>query len=178
MKHIVKQSVNLGYTLIAALCLVMLCTSCSDTNQHHDLKKYAKNIKNRQAKALLPLPAIIPPKRYAYPKTAMRNPFKPLATEAPTDGPDQKREKEPLEGFPLDSLRMVGLLQRDKTIWAVIQGPNGDVFRATVGNYLGQHHGKIVSIEKNEVQLEEMVKLDQKWEKRPATLALINDGDK
>lgn len=163
--------------LLVAISVALLGSGCGDKGQHKDLHQYTTQVKLRPAKPLEPLPTIKAPPAYEYPTVAMRNPFKPVAAELPSGGPDQNREKEPLEAFPLDSLRMVGVLQRNNTFWAVIQGPNGDVYRATVGNYIGQHYGRVVSINTDEVKLLETVKLGAEWEARPASLALIKEGE-
>lgn len=61
------------------------------------------------------------------------------------------RRREPLEEFPLDTLRMVGILERNQERWGLVQTRDGTVHRLKVGNYIGQNYGKIVAISEQEI---------------------------
>ena len=71
--------------------------------------------------------------------------------------PDANRVPEFLEGFPLDSLRMVGTVYQGKDLWALIRIPDGAVHRVRAGNYLGKNHGKVTKVEEMRVALQELV---------------------
>ena len=62
-----------------------------------------------------------------------------------------------LEGFPLDSLRMVGTVEKDKTLWALVKIPEGAVQTVKSGNYLGQNYGKIMNISDVKMDMMETV---------------------
>jgi len=51
--------------------------------------------------------------------------------------PDMDRPKEALEEYPLDSLKMVGYLYRNKVGYAVIRATDGKLHRVKAGNYIG-----------------------------------------
>ncbi|MDG4870348.1 pilus assembly protein PilP, partial [Guyparkeria sp. 1SP6A2] len=57
--------------------------------------------------------------------------------------PDQQRPPEPLEQFPLPSLRLVGTLRMGGQQVGMIAAPDGSVTSVRVGNYLGTDHGRI-----------------------------------
>jgi type IV pilus assembly protein PilP len=57
----------------------------------------------------------------------------------------------------LDTLIMVGTFNKESSEWALIQDPDGVVHRVSVGNYMGQNHGKVSSITNDEVQLSEFI---------------------
>jgi len=110
----------------------------------------------------------------------LRDPFTPsqLSTAA-SDGaggtlrPDLNRAREPLEDYPLDSLRMVGTLSRDRRKWSLIQDQEGAIHRVQVGNYMGQNYGKITAITEQSTDLIEIVDDGQGgWIERPASMAL------
>lgn len=63
--------------------------------------------------------------------------------------PDLDRRREPLESYPLDSLIMVGTLQKAGLNYALLQ-TDKTVFRAKVGNYVGQNLGMITKITETE----------------------------
>ena len=57
-----------------------------------------------------------PTKRFTYNAFDQADPFKPrkIETGKGARGPDMTRRKEALEAFPLETLKMVGTLQRGK----------------------------------------------------------------
>jgi type IV pilus assembly protein PilP len=68
---------------------------------------------------------------------------------------------------------MVGTLEQDGTRWGLIRSKEGVVHRVTVGNYMGQNHGQIVSIDLDAIQLNEIVSdAPGQWRERAATVAL------
>jgi hypothetical protein len=71
--------------------------------------------------------------------------------------PELHRRKEPLENYPLDSLKMVGTLRRGTEVWAIIQAPDRNVFRAKAGDQLGQNFGTISKITEDKVGVTELV---------------------
>ena len=71
--------------------------------------------------------------------------------------PDFDRPTEPLEEFPLDSLRMVGTLEQREDQWALINDTDGTIHRVQPGNYAGQNHGKIIRITDFEIELTEII---------------------
>ena len=90
--------------------------------------------------------------------------------------PDFNRNREELEGFPLDSLRMVGTLEREDNFWAIVLATDATIHRVQVGNYMGQNHGKIVDILEGRVELVEIARDARgRWEERPAAIALIEE---
>ncbi|MCC7490145.1 MAG: pilus assembly protein PilP, partial [Gammaproteobacteria bacterium] len=62
-----------------------------------------------------------------------------------------------LEQFPLDTLKMVGTLQKDHQRYALLQAQDGLVHRVVPGNYVGQNDGRVVSVTEGEVKVEELV---------------------
>jgi type IV pilus assembly protein PilP len=71
--------------------------------------------------------------------------------------PDPNRSIEFLEGFPLDSLRMVGTLDISATMYALVQTSDGLIHRVIPGNYMGQNYGRITGISESEVELVEII---------------------
>jgi type IV pilus assembly protein PilP len=86
--------------------------------------------------------------------------------------PDMERRREPLESFPLDTLKMVGLLQKPGLSFALIQADK-TVFQAKVGNYIGQNFGMITNITESEIEIKEIVQdAAGEWVERIAKLEL------
>ena len=128
-----------------------------------DLDLYFEEHRSKEAKAIDPIPEVKPYLRYVYPGNE-KDPFD-VSMLAPNEVPivdsgvkvDTTRVKEFLEGFPLDSLKMVGTVSKDKNLWALIKIPDGGVQSVKAGNYVGQNYGKIVSVSEAELGLMETV---------------------
>ncbi len=104
----------------------------------------------------------------------MRSPFLPV-NKPGTGGvrPEPGRQKEYLEQFPLDALKLVGELGFGGQTYALIIDPHGLVSRVTVGNYLGQNNGRIVAVTPSEIEISEIVPDGTGgWVERPASLSL------
>jgi type IV pilus assembly protein PilP len=88
-------------------------------------------------------------------------------------GPDRNRNREPLEEFPVDSLRMVGTIDFNGHTYALVKAPDSVIHRVTIGDHMGQNYGKIVTITPSEVDLSEVIPDGfGGWTERPASLAL------
>lgn len=86
--------------------------------------------------------------------------------------PDLDRRKEPLESYPLDTIRMVGTLQKPGLNYALLQ-VDKSVFQAKVGSYVGENFGMITRITEAEVELKEIVRdASGEWVERQAKLEL------
>lgn len=86
--------------------------------------------------------------------------------------PDMDRRKEPLESYPLDSVKMVGTLEKPGLSYALLQ-VDKVVFQAKVGNYVGQNFGMITKITDTEVEIKEIVRdAAGEWTERKAKLEL------
>ena len=83
-----------------------------------------------------------------------------------------KRPKQPLEAFPLDALKFVGILEQGPLIWALIKQPDGLISRVKPGDYMGQNYGQIVGIKEKIIQLDELVQLNGKWDKKRIVINL------
>jgi type IV pilus assembly protein PilP len=86
----------------------------------------------------------------------------------------KNRNKEELEQYELDSLRMVGTMENGENQWGIIMGPDGAVHRIKVGNYMGRNTGKVLNVFEDRIELREIVKNSEgRWEERQATIALV-----
>ncbi len=82
------------------------------------------------------------------------------------------RPKQPLEQYSLDQIQMVGSLSIHGQRYALLKAGNL-LYRAHVGQYAGQHYGRITQINENQVVLQELVQdATGDWVQRTATLQL------
>ena len=82
------------------------------------------------------------------------------------------RRKEPLEAYPLDSMRMVGSLTKNGRPYALLRVDNL-LYQVKAGDYLGQNFGKITKISETEIALREIVQdAAGEWIERTTSLEL------
>jgi type IV pilus assembly protein PilP len=158
----------------------LLLPGCVDDHLS-DLRQYVAQVKAREPAPIDPLPEIRPVETFVYQDGNRRDPFQPGGTGAeesvaePGSGiaPNPLRRKEELEQYPLDSIRMVGTLDQEDTMWALVLIQDGTLFRARAGNYMGQNHGQITRITEDRIDLTEIVPDGLGgWQERPASIAL------
>lgn len=86
--------------------------------------------------------------------------------------PNLDRRREALEDYPLDTVKMVGTLQKPGLSYALLQVDKA-VFQIKVGNYVGQNLGMVTKVTETEVELKEIVQdASGEWTERQAKLEL------
>jgi type IV pilus assembly protein PilP len=162
------------------LILALALAGCSGGNLA-DLEEYVQKVKARVPGPIEPLPEVKQVDTFVFEPGDRRDPFvadspgSEAAAPAPGNklAPDPLRRKEELEGFALDTLRMVGTLEQNQTKWGLIRTRNGTLHRVRVGNYMGTNNGQITSIGDDAIQLTEIVSEGAgDWRERQATVTL------
>ncbi len=170
---------SIGFFLVAA-CLLLV--GCGGTSDHKDLKEFVDKAKNQSRGVIEPLPPFTPYKSFSYGAMTLRSPFDPPAREEvklvtgkkSNVKPDLNREKEYLEGFNLGALTMVGTLERDGVLWALVNDGEGGIHRVTQGNYVGKNHGRIIIASQQQIEIIEIVSDGTDgWVERPKVLQLV-----
>ncbi|NNG11859.1 MAG: pilus assembly protein PilP [Halobacteria archaeon] len=177
-----KWSFTTTLRWLSAIALSGSMAACSD-NRMADLEDYVKETKSQQRSSIEPLPEFEPFESFIYQAHALRDPFTtPVFAHAPASvaqagasgiKPDFDRPREPLEEYPLDSLRMVGTLEQAQDSWALVLDTEQTIHRVQHGNYLGQNYGKIVRVSEFEVELMEIIPDGLGgWMERQASIAI------
>ena len=166
------------YIRLTIILLAILGVAGCVSSDMSDLEKQVSKIMSKPGGRLEPLPEIKPYEAYVYEsgKSGARNPFKRFyvveqslaieESEGPVDdglteemrNEIQNRNREELEGFELDSIKMVGTLQNEDNHWGIVLDPGGIVHRVKTGNYIGLNIGKITSIEEEQIEVREIIK--------------------
>ncbi len=181
-KNIVDRSLVICSVLILAACV---------SNDISDLDLWTQEVMARPGGRIEPLPEIKPYEAYAYQSAAANkvDPFELFYQQRQAKPEDvaadsgltkeleleiKVRNREELEQYELDSLRMVGTMDDTEQLWGIIVDPDGIVHRVTMGNYAGRNIGKIVNIFEDRIELREIIRNSQgRWEERQAAIALI-----
>ena len=147
--------------IVVAFAAVLLAPLAGCGGGTADLTPELEELKKRPGSRIEPLPEIQPYEIFNYDPTTLRSPFQPsLAIVAPGAGglrPDSHRNREFLEGFSLDTLKMVGTLHQGGKTYALLQTKDGLIHRVLPGNHVGQNDGKVTSISDSTVAVVEIV---------------------
>ena len=155
-----KTNVRLKLYL-TAVCMTVALSACGGGMT--DLEQYIAEVKQRPSSRIEPLPQIKPYETFDYNVQQERSPFvrstvndESVATSG-GPAPIKNRNKEYLEQFPLDTLSMVGTLERDGRVYGLVQTNDGLVHRVLPGNYVGQNDGRVVAVTEGSIEVEELV---------------------
>lgn len=166
--------------LVEVFLVALFLSSCSSSSDQQDLKDFMAEAKRRPQGQIEPLPPFQVYQPFAYSAMTLRSPFeRPAPVEKETKGgrtvePDLTREKEYLENFNIASLNMVGTLTKAGKLWALVDDGQGKVTPVTVGNYMGKNFGKIISTEKLQLEVMEIVADGSNgWVERPRIIKLV-----
>lgn len=164
--------------------LSLLASGCVWIEDTNDLRSFVAQEKQKKTVRVEPLPEFKPYHSFIYEGASMRNPFKPLVAlinpesipdvDVAGQQPDIDREKEYLETFSLDNLKMVGSINKTSDArWALIRDGKGEIHRVTIGDYMGFDFGRVVAVNGDSVDLVETISNGRGgWMKRPRSVVM------
>lgn len=162
------------------LALASILLAGCGGEEFQDLRDFVKNSGADMRGKISPPPEVKPYEYFAYNNEKnLPDPFKPRKQEVHSGkvGIDQKeldRPKEALEEFPLEALKMVGYLYRNKVGYAVIRASDSKLYRIQAGNHMGLNFGLVKEVTGTEVKIKEMVQDSAgDWTERMSSLQLI-----
>ena len=160
------------------LICIMWMTACAEDEGHSELQQWMVNAAKDAKGQIPPLPEVKPYEPVPYEVSSLMDPFKPakILPEQRKGGggsqPDLNRPREPLEAYPLESLKYIGIMTKNKASYAIILA-DGSLYQVRTGNYLGQDFGVITKITESEVVLKELVQDSAgDWVERATSLLL------
>lgn len=161
-----------------ALVLCFLLAGCGVSD---DTREFVKNAGKDLRGRVEPLPEVKPYEPFTYQADVLPDPFEPRKLQPAKGGganqPDFNRPKEPLENYPLESLKMVGTLARGKVVYALVKTPDGTLYRVRPGNHMGQNFGVVTQITESEIKLTELVQDSAgDWSERQTSILLSEEA--
>jgi len=166
---------NKSWLVIGAVCMLAgVLSGCTSKDQ--ELEQFILDTKKEPGGRVEPLPELKPYESYAYESSGLRSPFMPGGSGGgPGLRPDSRRNREFLEQFSLDTLRMVGTLRMSDRTYGLVKTKDGLVHRVLPGNYMGQADGRVTEITPSKINVVEIVPDGLGgYMERPASLALNN----
>lgn len=163
--------------VMVALALSVVLVGCGG-DEEDDLDQFIREAGKGMAGKVEPLPEVKVYVPVVYnPDGSLNDPFTPRKALIKPGGlqPNLNRPREPLEAFPLESLKLVGLITKGNLKIALLKAPDNNVRQVKIGNYLGQNLGMVIDIVETmpvEVKVKEIVQdeLTGDWAERPASI--------
>lgn len=124
-----------------------------------DLKLYMDQVGHDSQEKMEPLPEVKVPEVFRYDASGLPDPFSPrnLSPVGSGPAPDLSRPKTHLETFPLDGLRMVGILKRGSEVIALVRTPDNTIYPVRKGDRIGQNFGIVIGISDTAIKIRETV---------------------
>jgi type IV pilus assembly protein PilP len=167
---------NNTFKSVLITTLVVMLAACGG-DEGDDLDKFMATAANNMGKAVEPLPEVLPysPLQYNADGT-LSDPFKArkALSKAGALQPNTNRPKEALEAFPLESLKYVGSLSKQKSTFALIKTPDNTIQQIKAGNYIGPNFGLVTQINESDIVIKEIIQddLSGDWVERNASINL------
>ena len=166
--------------LAIALAASMLLAGCG--SDQDELQQWMEQQKREARPSVDPLS---PPKKFNPQPYAALGSVDPFSTQKLTVALKQEarqpnsllaleinRRKEPLEAYPVDSMSMVGSVNRNGQPYALLKVDNL-LYQVKQGDYLGQNYGKITKISETNIAYREIVQdAAGEWIERNSALQL------
>lgn len=157
---------------------LLACLGLAACDAHDDLRSWMDSVRVRHHPAPAALPAAPAPATIRYEPAARPDPFTTAMLDAADEHaaagpkPDLRREREPLESFPLTGLRLVGSLRAGRDAVALVEADQR-VHQVRIGTHLGQDFGRVVAIGERSVDIDELIPdSGGRWMQRRTRLVL------
>jgi type IV pilus assembly protein PilP len=167
--------------VIGSLLAATFLAGCGDSDVR-EVRDWMEQVRRDTRPAVKPLPEPKDFLPYAYGAKDAVDPFDPnkllgeLARAAATSNnpnqPDLQRPRELLETFPLDTMQMVGTMEKSGTRFALLQVERS-LYRVKAGQRIGQNFGVVTHVADDAVDIREVVQdAAGEWTQRTTKLEL------
>jgi type IV pilus assembly protein PilP len=167
--------------VIGSLLAATFLAGCGDSDVR-EVRDWMEQVKHDTHPSVKPLPEPKDFLPYAYGAKDAVDPFDPnkllgeLARAAATSNnpnqPDLQRPRELLETFPLDTMQMVGTMEKGGTRFALLQIERS-LHQVKAGQRIGQNFGVVTRVSESAVDIREVVQdAAGEWTQRVTKLEL------
>jgi len=143
-----------------SLCL----TGCFDDTT--DIQQFMADVKTNSRAGIAPLPPVKAFEHLPYTSSDLRSPFSLPSPDAFNQQSvhqpgciqlDNQREKQALEQFAVDNLKMRGTLGHADQLWALIEASDQSLHRISINDRLGLFHGKVIAVKPDYIEITEFI---------------------
>lgn len=135
------------------ILVTLALTACGSPRD--SVQDFVENAGTGMHGSVLALPEPLQYAPAAYDAFELRDPFAaPRPPEPPRPGPQRR---DPLERYSLETLRMIGTVQKGGATFALVRAPDGLVHQVRAGNRMGLNFGRITAITEAAITLVELV---------------------
>ncbi len=162
---------------LAVIAPFIVILGACNGNQGDDLDKFMATAANDMGKGVEPLPEVLPysPLQFNADGT-LSDPFKArkASNKSGSLQPNTNRPKEALEAYPLESLKYVGSMSKNKLQYALIKTPDNTIQQVKMGNYVGPNFGLVTQINEGAIEIKEIIQddLTGDWVERNSSINL------
>jgi type IV pilus assembly protein PilP len=149
---------------VVLLCSMTSLTGCFDDTS--DIQQFMTDVQANTTARIAPLPPAKDFEHLPYTSSTLRSPF---GLPTPDDysrqpvsqpgciQPDTKREKQPLELYAIDNLKMRGTLGHADQLWALIEASDQSLHRIGINDRVGLFHGKVIAVYPDSIEITEFI---------------------
>lgn len=164
---------NFRTLALAAVALVALAGCEGDEQALRDWMTATRAAKTPPPPPL-PVPQPYTPREYGAASAA--EPFSQAKigelNKTLTESPEAGRPHEPLEDYPLENFRMLGMMKKQGETYGIVRVDN-KIHHVRVGQHLGQSYGRVVRISDQEIVLRELIREGVgEWKEKMTSLRL------
>ncbi|MBU0912135.1 MAG: pilus assembly protein PilP [Gammaproteobacteria bacterium] len=149
---------------LSLLVAVVTLAGCFDDTK--DIEQFMADVKANSSARIPPLPPVKAFEHLPYTSAELRSPFSLPSPEAYNQQPvhqpgcvplDNQREKQALEQYAIDNLKMRGTLGHADQLWALIEASDQSMHRISINDRLGLFHGKVVDVKPDYIEITEFI---------------------
>ncbi|MCU4675834.1 pilus assembly protein PilP [Catenovulum sp. 2E275] len=131
-----------------------------------DLQAFTQQVQANAQTDIEPILTVKEFTSFEYSVEQMRSPFVKPQPEMLTQTkqadlnclqPDFNRDKQALEKYPLDTIKMRGTLGEKGKLYALASVAGGQLYRVKQGDYIGLFHGRVEQITPEYIKLRELI---------------------
>ena len=166
--------------VISVLVSIWLLSGCMGQDSgYQDIDAFIAEAQSRPAGEIEAIPEMKSYDPFTYQVVSSRGPFDKPLNLFQTQGqsrsavrPDLARKKYELEAFDISALSYVGSISNNRGVWGLIEADK-TIYKVRVGDYIGRNHGRITSLNNQEIKVKETVLIGPNfWVEKPVVIPL------
>jgi Tfp pilus assembly protein PilP len=141
---------------ICVSVIILGLVGCERRESFHDLRLFLQKVDQDAVSSQggKQPTMITPPVLVIYVSQPGRTPFEETSSVSLTDTASSLT-RNPINRYALNLLRFVGVITQNDQVSAYILTPDDKLYSVTIGDIIGDHNGKVVRIDSNELEIVE-----------------------